>query len=254
MMALVASVVPWMMRPRSPGLTPGLGKISAMPVSTACLGRARRGQHLGGDALPPISRARSVKVPPISTPTRTSPACVLIVTHFPSQRRDVQRTLAEPVTPVTSVSLCGTCAGAIGSSLFGTTPFLQESRMAVLNVNGKPVEVDADPDTPLLWVLRDTLGLTGTKFGCGIAQCGACTVHVDGAADALLPSRRCQRAAARRSPPSKACAGWQAAPGAGGLGRADVPQCGYCQSGRSWRGRAARSRSPSRPTPTSTRP
>ena len=51
-----------------------------------------------------------------------------------------------------------------------------------LNVNGKEVEFDVDPETPLLWVLRDTLGLTGTKYGCGIAQCGGCTVHVDGVA------------------------------------------------------------------------
>src|SRR5690349_3506966 len=51
-----------------------------------------------------------------------------------------------------------------------------------LNVNGLPQTIDVDPETPLLWVLRDTLGLTGTKFGCGIAQCGACTVHVDGEA------------------------------------------------------------------------
>ena len=52
--------------------------------------------------------------------------------------------------------------------------------MARLTVNGQAYDVDVDPDTPLLWVLRDTLGLMGTKFGCGIAQCGACTVHVDG--------------------------------------------------------------------------
>ncbi len=54
--------------------------------------------------------------------------------------------------------------------------------MPRLIINGQPREVDVDPDTPLLWVLRDTLGLTGTKFGCGIAQCGACTVHIDGVA------------------------------------------------------------------------
>src|SRR6478609_2969502 len=59
--------------------------------------------------------------------------------------------------------------------------------MFSLNVNGQTVEVDADPHTPLLWVLRDHIGLVGTKFGCGIAQCGACTVHVDGAA-----TRSCQ--------------------------------------------------------------
>ena len=54
--------------------------------------------------------------------------------------------------------------------------------MTVLNVNGKTVQANADPRTPLLWVLRDTLGMTGTKYGCGIAQCGACTVHIDGVA------------------------------------------------------------------------
>ena len=54
--------------------------------------------------------------------------------------------------------------------------------MTALTVNGKTYEIDVEPDTPLLWVLRDTLGLTGTKFGCGIAQCGACTVHIDGRA------------------------------------------------------------------------
>src|SRR5690349_3854638 len=59
--------------------------------------------------------------------------------------------------------------------------------MAVLNVNGKSVQANADPRTPLLWVLRDTLGMTGTKYGCGIAQCGACTVHIDGVA-----TRSCQ--------------------------------------------------------------
>jgi Aerobic-type carbon monoxide dehydrogenase, small subunit CoxS/CutS homologs len=53
--------------------------------------------------------------------------------------------------------------------------------MIKLNVNGKPVEIDVDPDTPLLWALRDTLAMTGTKYGCGQALCGACTVHVDGA-------------------------------------------------------------------------
>jgi len=58
--------------------------------------------------------------------------------------------------------------------------------MAVLTINGKKHDAAVDPETPLLWVLRDTLGMTGTKFGCGIAQCGACTVHVDGA-----PARSC---------------------------------------------------------------
>ena len=104
--------------------------------------------------------------------------------------------------------------------------------MAVLNVNGKALNHNADPRTPLLWVLREQLGLTGTKYGCGIAQCGACTVHIDGVA-----TRSCQMPvsagrAPRRSSPSKA------SPTNGKLTRCrqawvalDVPQCGYCQSG-----------------------
>src|ERR1700692_2052649 len=59
--------------------------------------------------------------------------------------------------------------------------------MAVLSINGRSYEVDVEPETPLLWVLRDTIGLTGTKYGCGIAQCGACTVHIDSVA-----TRSCQ--------------------------------------------------------------
>jgi isoquinoline 1-oxidoreductase alpha subunit len=104
--------------------------------------------------------------------------------------------------------------------------------MFTLNVNGKTVEVDAEADTPLLWVLRDYLSMTGTKYGCGIAQCGACTVHVDG-----LPMRSC-------SVPASALAGKQITTienlGASKIGKAlqdawvaeDVPQCGYCQSGQ----------------------
>ena len=72
-----------------------------------------------------------------------------------------------------------------------------------LNVNGTDHEVTCDPQAPLLWVLRDHLGLTGTKYGCGIAQCGACTVHVDGQAAALLLAIRWRRRRARGSPPSR---------------------------------------------------
>jgi isoquinoline 1-oxidoreductase alpha subunit len=103
--------------------------------------------------------------------------------------------------------------------------------MLRLTINGRTEEVDIDPDTPLLWVLRDTLGLTGTKFGCGIAQCGACTVHVDGVA-----TRSC-------SVPVSAVEGDKIVTIEGlsnngslhPVQRAwiahDVPQCGYCQSG-----------------------
>src|SRR5258705_12272878 len=98
--------------------------------------------------------------------------------------------------------------------------------------NGRPRTVNDSPDTPLLWVLRDTVGLTGTKFGCGIAQCGACTVHIDGTA-----TRSCVT-------PVSAVAGKKVTTieqvGASNVGKAvqqawiaeDVPQCGYCQSGQ----------------------
>ncbi|TPG59705.1 (2Fe-2S)-binding protein [Roseomonas nepalensis] len=103
--------------------------------------------------------------------------------------------------------------------------------MARLNINGKTVEVDAEPDTPLLWAIRDHVGLTGTKYGCGVAQCGACTVHLDGQA-----IRAC-------SLPVSAVAEDQKIVTIEGLSpdgnhpvqvawRAlDVPQCGFCQSG-----------------------
>jgi aerobic-type carbon monoxide dehydrogenase small subunit (CoxS/CutS family) len=105
------------------------------------------------------------------------------------------------------------------------------SPMIKLNVNGKDQDVDADPQMPLLWALRDVLGLTGTKYGCGMALCGACTVHLDGE-----PIRSCQTpisavgdkpvttieglSADRSHPVQKA---WI---------ELDVPQCGYCQSGQ----------------------
>ena len=100
-----------------------------------------------------------------------------------------------------------------------------------LTVNGAPVSVDADPAMPLLWVLRDILGLTGTKYGCGIAQCGACTVHVDGVA-----TRACVTPV--RAAVGKAVTTIEGLSERGDhpLQRAwvaeDVPQCGYCQSGQ----------------------
>ena len=104
--------------------------------------------------------------------------------------------------------------------------------MTPLSVNGKPVSVDAERDTPLLWVLRDFLDMTGTKFGCGMALCGACTVHVDG-----KPTRSCMT-------PLSAVMGRRITTieqiGTLKVGRAvqdawvaeSVPQCGYCQSGQ----------------------
>jgi isoquinoline 1-oxidoreductase alpha subunit len=104
--------------------------------------------------------------------------------------------------------------------------------MVRLNVNGRDTQVDADPSTPILWALRDNLNLTGTKFGCGAALCGACTVHLDGE-----PIRSCIT-------PISNAAGLKIttieAIGQDAIGKAvqdawirhDVPQCGYCQSGQ----------------------
>ena len=98
-------------------------------------------------------------------------------------------------------------------------------------VNGKSETVDVDPDTPLLWVLRDTLNLTGTKFGCGIAQCGACTVHIDGE-----PTRSCITAVSGVAGKKVTTIEGLSANGTHPVVQAwiaeQVPQCGYCQSGQ----------------------
>ncbi len=103
--------------------------------------------------------------------------------------------------------------------------------MATLHVNGKPRRIDADPDTPLLWVLREELGLTGTKYGCGVAACGACTVHIDG-----QPVRSCVRPVSTLEPGNRIVTiEGLSAKGDHPVQKAwvalDVPQCGYCQSG-----------------------
>jgi isoquinoline 1-oxidoreductase alpha subunit len=110
--------------------------------------------------------------------------------------------------------------------------YIQEIVMIALNVNGRRYDLDVDPEMPLLWAIRDGIGLTGTKYGCGIAMCGACTVHVDGKA-----VRSC-------STPVSAAAGRRVTTienvGSTRAGKAvqaaweklDVVQCGYCQSGQ----------------------
>jgi isoquinoline 1-oxidoreductase alpha subunit len=103
--------------------------------------------------------------------------------------------------------------------------------MAKLNVNGKSHDYQADPGTPLLWVLREQLGMTGTKYGCGVAQCGACTVLIDG-----VPTRSCIVPAASVKASAKVVTIEGLSPnGSHPLQKAwvalDVPQCGFCQSG-----------------------
>ena len=103
--------------------------------------------------------------------------------------------------------------------------------MVSITVNGKPHRLDVEPEMPLLWVLRDEIGLTGTKFGCGIAQCGACTVHVNGEAmrSCSVPVGTIEGASITTIEglsPDSAHAVQQA------WFAEDVPQCGYCQSGQ----------------------
>ncbi len=103
--------------------------------------------------------------------------------------------------------------------------------MAKLNINGRSYEVDVEPDTPLLWAIREQVGLTGTKYGCGVAQCGACTVHIDGAAvrSCVIPV---SAAAGKRITTIEGLASGKV------LHKVqkawvdhEVPQCGYCQTG-----------------------
>ena len=103
--------------------------------------------------------------------------------------------------------------------------------MARLTINGAPRDVEVDPDTPLLWVLREQLGMTGTKYGCGIAQCGSCTVHLDGVA-----TRSCVLPVGAITPEQQIVTIEGLSPnGSHPVQQAwlelDVPQCGYCQSG-----------------------
>ncbi len=116
--------------------------------------------------------------------------------------------------------------------------------MTAFTINGRTVDVSADPDTPLLWVIREHLKLTGTKFGCGIAQCGACTVHVDGA-----PVRSCVTMLEDVAGLSVTTIEGLSPEGSHPLQTAwideQVPQCGYCQSGQIMQAAALLSANPS---------
>lgn len=116
--------------------------------------------------------------------------------------------------------------------------------MLKLNVNGQSVDTDATPDTPLLWVLRDHLGMTGTKFGCGASLCGACTVHLDGE-----PVRSCQlpleAVVGRKVTTIEGVSPDRSHPVQQAWMELDVPQCGYCQSGQIMSATALLARNPS---------
>ena len=126
--------------------------------------------------------------------------------------------------------------------------------MVRFTINGRTHDVDVDPNTPLLWVIREQVGLTGTKYGCGIAQCGACTVHIDGAAvrSCAMPVSAVEgkqittiEGLAQGGTLHKVQKAWI---------EHDVPQCGYCQCRHDHGGRgAAQGEAQARPTPTSTR-
>jgi isoquinoline 1-oxidoreductase alpha subunit len=115
--------------------------------------------------------------------------------------------------------------------------------MASLNINGKVVDIKAEADTPLLWVLRGELKLTGTKFGCGISQCGACTIHLDGAA-----ARSCttpvSAAIGKAITTIEGLAGREAQALRAAWTDVDVVQCGYCQSGQLMAAHALLKKSP----------
>ena len=104
--------------------------------------------------------------------------------------------------------------------------------MAILNINGKVHNIDIEPDTPLLWVIREQVGLTGTKYGCGVAQCGACSVHINGELQ-----RSCSYPVAAVKPTDRivtieGLAQKLSHPVQKAWAELDVPQCGYCQSGQ----------------------
>jgi len=104
--------------------------------------------------------------------------------------------------------------------------------MAKLNINGKVLDVQAEADTPLLWVIREQAGLTGTKYGCGVAQCGACSVHIDGAVVRSCSIRLSDVQETSKIVTIEGLSPDSAHPVQKAWAALDVPQCGYCQSGQ----------------------
>ena len=169
--------------------------------------------------------------------------------------------------PSNRTSLCGLFLTTPGAAVFWgkPPPFWKAFRMAAgnslggtlmakLNINGKIRDVQVEADTPLLWVIREQVGLTGTKYGCGVAQCGACSVHINGEVHALLLDPRRRREGDRQDRHHRGPLGQHLASGAEGLGRRSTCRNAATASpARSWRPRRCSRRTRSRPTPTSTR-
>jgi isoquinoline 1-oxidoreductase alpha subunit len=123
----------------------------------------------------------------------------------------------------------------------------RKQAMVTLNINGKVHEIDVEPDTPLLWVIREQIGLTGTKYGCGIAQCGACSVHLDGAVARSCSIRVGDLQPSDRIVTIEGLSETSSHPVQRAWAELDVPQCGYCQSGQIMAAVALLARTP-RPT------
>ena len=104
--------------------------------------------------------------------------------------------------------------------------------MVKLNINGRSVDVEVEPDTPLLWVIREQIGLAGTKYGCGVAQCGACTIHLDGAAVRSCALPVSAVTADQKIVTIEGLSPDSSHPAQKAWLELDVPQCGYCQSGQ----------------------
>ena len=104
--------------------------------------------------------------------------------------------------------------------------------MARLNINGKVIDVQVEPDTPLLWVIREQVGLTGTKYGCGVAQCGACSIHLNGEVQRSCVMPVSAIKAADRIVTIEGLSANSSHPVQRAWAEVDVPQCGYCQSGQ----------------------